>query len=356
MYDPFIRSVKQNEVARWFQSGLRILLLPLLALQSIYISASGRPALVEIGESKIEVFLPNGRLEVSNAELLDWVRASAGAVTTYYGRFPIKNLTVRINSRAGSGIWHGATNASHGALIRIWVGRGTRLPELQSDWMLPHEMVHLAFPSMPDQQHWIEEGIATYVESIARAQSGQIEPETVWEGFVGNMPFGEPQAGDHGLDYTTTWGRTYWGGALFCLVADVRIRRRTNNRYGLQDSLRAIAQQSGGILADWGIKQALEVGDEATGTDVLMNLYRQWRDRPVVIDLDRLWRELGVSYVNGNVEFRDNAEAAHIRVGMFLPPGSERRTLRQETTVIKGGDIHHVRTTSQARRARLRRQ
>jgi hypothetical protein len=41
---------------------------------------------------------------------------------------------------------------------------------------------------------------------------------------------GEPGPGDGGLDDTDSWGRTYWGGALFCLLADVRFRERTGNR------------------------------------------------------------------------------------------------------------------------------
>jgi len=30
-------------------------------------------------------------------------------------------------------------------------------------------------------------------------------------------------AADRGLDHTHTWGRTYWGGALFCLPRRVEI-------------------------------------------------------------------------------------------------------------------------------------
>ena len=43
--------------------------------------------------------------------------------------------------------------------------------------MLTHEMVHLAFPSVDDKHHWIEEGIATYVEPIARIQAGNLKAE-----------------------------------------------------------------------------------------------------------------------------------------------------------------------------------
>ena len=41
------------------------------------------------------------------------------------------------------------------------------------------------------------------------------------------MPKGLPQAGDQGLDNTGTWGREYWGGAMFCLLADIEIRKAT---------------------------------------------------------------------------------------------------------------------------------
>ena len=78
------------------------------------------------------------------------------------------------------------------------------------------------------EHHWIEEGLATYVEPIARAQAGQFSVKLVWRDLVVGLPRGLPQPGDRGLDFTPTWGRTYWGGALFCLLADIEIRKRMN--------------------------------------------------------------------------------------------------------------------------------
>ena len=119
--------------------------------------------------------------------------------------------------------------------------------ELKNDWVMTHEMVHYAFPSVAAEHHWLEEGIATYVEPIARLEAGQIHAAKVWGDLVRGLPFGLPQPGDEGLDHTPTWGRTYWGGAMFCLLADVRIRRATNNRYGLRDALRAIVVAGGNM-------------------------------------------------------------------------------------------------------------
>ena len=172
--------------------------------------------------------------------MLAWVQDSANAVVTFYGRFPVENLRLVVTPASGRGIGGGRTWAHHGALIRIRVGESSNAEDYANDWVLVHEMTHLALPSLPDANEWLEEGLATYVESVARAQAGELSAEQVWAGFVKGMPNGLPQSGDRGLDHTHTWGRTYWGGALFCLLADLEIRRKTANRYGLQDALRAI--------------------------------------------------------------------------------------------------------------------
>jgi hypothetical protein len=135
----------------------------------------------------------------------------------------------------------------------------------------------------------------------------------VWKEFVRDMPKGQPASGDQGLDNTHTWGRTYWGGALFCLVADVRIREKTHNRKGLQDALRAIRNSGGIITEDWTIEKAFAAGDKATGTTVLRDLYREVRDQPSTVDLNSLWQKLGVSIEDGKVIFNDKAVDAPIR-------------------------------------------
>lgn len=110
------------------------------------------------------------------------------------------------------------------------LGAAVSETDLETDWTMTHELVHMGIASLADKHHWLEEGLATYVEPIARAQDGQLPAEKVWKDMVSGMSQGEPQRGDRGLDRTPTWGRTYWGGAMFCLVADVEIRRVTGTR------------------------------------------------------------------------------------------------------------------------------
>ena len=74
-------------------------------------------------------------------------------------------------------------------------------------------------PSLDAQ--WLLEGNATYVEPVARAQAMQLDPAMVWRWSMEGMPKGQPLPGDLGLDNTPTWGRIYWGGALFWLFRHV---------------------------------------------------------------------------------------------------------------------------------------
>jgi predicted metalloprotease with PDZ domain len=128
-----------------------------------------------------------------------------------------------------------------------------------------------------------------------------------------DMPKGLPQAGDEGLDNTDTWGRKYWGGAMFCLLADIEIRKATSNRLGLQDAMRGVIAAGGNVEADWPIERVLGAADKAVGLDVLTRLHDKMGPKPVAPDLDGLWRDLGLRLRDGGVEFDDTAPLAAIR-------------------------------------------
>ena len=274
---------------------------------------------LEIGGGKIEVNFASAPTEPLRPLLLDWVTSSARAVTVYYGQFPVSRLQLRVRFFDGRGVRGGRTTGWDGASISIAVGRASTTSDFTGDWVLTHEMVHLAFPSVPEEHHWIEEGSATYIEPIARARTGDLTPEKVWGDLIDGLPQGLPGPGDRGLDFTPTWGRTYWGGALFCLLADIEIRKRTASKKGLEDALRAILKAGGTIESDWPLPRALEIGDRATGVPVLRELYDKMKASAAPVDLNALWRELGVERRNGKTEFNDGAPLAAIRKAITQP-------------------------------------
>jgi hypothetical protein len=301
-------------------SIVALLALPLKAFPAQENSADA--ATLKVPGATIDVTLPDGPMKLSRDELLGWVKASATTVANYYGHFPVPHLTLKMRSTSGSGVRHGVTYPKDGGLIFISVGRDADIAATKDDWVLVHEMIHLAFPSMEDDQHWIEEGISTYVEPVARVRAGGMPLDEMWRTFVRDMPKGEPGPDDHGLDNTHTWGRTYWGGAMFCLLADVRIREHTKNRKGLEDALRGINRGGGNINEDWDISKTLAMGDKATSTTVLRDLYNEMRDKPDPIDLGQLWTKLGITMKNGSVAFNDQAPEANIRKAITTPQSS----------------------------------
>src|ERR1700720_680365 len=266
-----------------------------------------------IGNARIDIRIESSTLRMPAKDIFRWVKSAAESVTAYYGHFPIPQVLIRITPFKGKGVHSGMTFGDRGGRILIRVGNETSPAEFASDWMLTHEMVHLAFPSVDEKHHWIEEGIATYVEPIARIQAGNLKAEQMWFDLVRDMPQGLPQAGDRGLDHTRTWGRTYWGGALFCLLADVEIRRQTNNAKGLEQALRGILDAGGDIRMEWNLDDALRIGDRTVGVDVLEALYAKMKDKPAPVDLASLWMQLGVQSDGAGVRFDDNATLAAVR-------------------------------------------
>jgi hypothetical protein len=248
-----------------------------------------------------------------------WVRRSADIVAQYYGRFPASLVFLDLGIMDGAGIGGGHTINEGGLSIHVGVGRDATPEILANDWVLVHEMVHLALPEIGRRHDWLAEGLAVYVEGIARAQAGNRTVADVWAEDRRSMPLGLPRAGEGGMDQTPTWARKYWGGALFCLEADVQIRQRTANRQGLQAALRAVLDATGGYAADRDIGDVLRIGDAAVGTRVLEDLYERERSAAVGTDLDALWRSLGVPNDPLTEPFDDHAPLAAIRIAITRP-------------------------------------
>jgi len=301
-------------------------LLALLVLAPFFASAQPwRPAAgiastheLKIGESTLQVDFANGSMDLAPDQVLKHIREAAEAIAAYYGRFPVARARILVVPTQGGrreaigGTTWGDVDGVAG-FTRLRIAEHATQADLDDDWVTTHELDHMAFPDLPEENHWMEEGLASYVEPIARVMTGNLQAQKIWADMVRGMPQGEPGTGDQGLDHTHTWGRTYWGGALFCLVADVEIHRQTKNRKGLRDALRAIVAEGGTIDHNWPLPQALEIGDKATGTHVLTEMYAKWKDAPVTVDLPKLWEELGVRAADDGVKFDSKAPLAKVR-------------------------------------------
>jgi len=271
----------------------------------------------DIAGSRISVEIRDHVLRGKKDMLLDWVLYSSNTVHQYYGRFPVRSVAIELQVTDGKAVRFGQAFGGNSPSLRIVVGENVTPEMLRKDWILVHEMVHLAMADVPQSQRWLLEGLATYVESIARAQRGHLSEEFVWNGFINRMPQGLPKNGDRGLDQTPTWGRTYWGGAIFCMLADIEIRKLSDNRKSLRDALRGALDAGLSMHSSATAIQVFEAGDEAIGMAVLVPLYQKMKADPYPIDLDALWESLGVALQDEQVIYDDDAPMAHVRKSLL---------------------------------------
>jgi len=184
---------------------------------------------------------------------------------------------------------------------------------LMDDWVLCHELIHVGFPSTERWQPWFFEGLASYVEPIVRARAGLLSKERFWRDLVDGLPQGLPSPGDRGLEHDDSWGRIYWGGSLYFLLADLAIRERTGGGRSLEDAVRAVVASGGNVESFTPLRRVLEVGDRATGTNVLEELYERLAKKPGTEDLEALWKRLGVVRDGKTVRFDDGSSGAALR-------------------------------------------
>ncbi len=88
-------------------------------------------AQIRIGGGVIDVSFVDRAPGLNRDLVLDWIRTSARAVTTYFGRFPVPEVRLMVNARDGEGIG-GTTFGFDGSLIRLQRGPRRRCGRFQA--------------------------------------------------------------------------------------------------------------------------------------------------------------------------------------------------------------------------------
>lgn len=267
---------------------------------------------IDIGDARLDVHLLFSKGHPRENETLDFIRESAESVAKYYGSFPAEVTAVFVSDRS----YHGSQMGIGGSSVILGMNP-TRAGSARGlggrSWIAVHEMVHVGFPSTGREHRWATEGIATYVESVARCQAGLISRDELWRLFLERMQLGNPRPGDRGLDRTPTWARTYWGGALFWFVTDVRLLQATNGKSGLKEALRGLVAAGGNSAEYWPLVHTLRRMDQEIDTEVVSQMYQQHALSPVVIDLDEVFARLGVARRGGEILYDEAAPDAPLR-------------------------------------------
>jgi hypothetical protein len=250
---------------------------------------------LEAKGSSLRMALLDGPLALGAERTARWIETVFGAVSAFYEQAPDSQVLVVVaplpNER---GVKFGRLLPESGPGIVLLVGQDTTERDLAEDWMLTHEIFHVGTPSYGAKSGWFDEGLATYFEPLIRARAGLHTEQAVWEEFASEMPRGLEALTKTGLAKGTTRDDIYWGGGLFCLLADVEARRRTEGRKGLEDGLRAVLRAGGNSSVVWALDETLRAMDQGISVPVLAELAKRHVDAGAPVDFEALLRELGV--------------------------------------------------------------
>jgi hypothetical protein len=242
-------------------------------------------------------------------------------VRDFYGTFPVPRASVTLVPipRRDSVVFGKVLPESEPGVLLL-VGQHAPRQALYSDWILVHELFHLGFPSFFSEGKWLDEGLATYYEPIIRVRAGLYTEHELWSELEESLPQGLPAYTALGLEQARDFRGVYWGGALACLDADVRARKRRLDT-GLEVGLRALRDAGGTASEVWSLADAIAIVDKALGEPTLAPIAEQHAHHGSAFDLPALLAELGVKRsANGQIELSDQAPLAAVRRAIIGKP------------------------------------
>jgi hypothetical protein len=270
---------------------------------------------IGVGAAAVRLAVLDGKLDLETDVLERWVADAARGVASFYQRPPEpRTLVTLLPVPDRHGIPFGKMLPESAPGLIVYVGEHTAKDELHADWVLVHELFHAGTPSFLGEGKWYDEGLATYFEPLIRTRLGWRSEADLWAEFLRDMPRGLDALTRRGLAHPVGYSDIYWGGALFCLLADLEMRRTTSGAKGLEDGVRAVLAAGGYSSQVWTLAQATEVTDAALGTPLLARLEAEHLEHGSPVDLDAVFRELGVSIgKNGGIALDRRPPAATLR-------------------------------------------
>jgi hypothetical protein len=279
-----------------------------------------RRSALAVPDATVQAVLLGPPLAMGDGAATSWVKDAATCVAGLYGRFPVDATVFVVPVQGADEVVFGRVMSLSGASVALLFGSQTKAAAEHDDWVVVHELSHLGMASFMGEGHWLEEGLATYYEPILRERAGWMTERQLWEHFVREMPRGLPRTGEPpNIEERDDIDSTYWGGALFAFMADVRIRTATRGTHSLDDVMRAALAHLGDSTHEARLGDFLRTGDEATGTDALGSVDTAFAVHGQAPDLDATWRSLGVeAKADGTVVLHDDAPLAPVRRGIAL--------------------------------------
>jgi len=258
---------------------------------------------IAVGGARLRVALLHGAPAVEWESVRQWLTRAAEAVTSAYGRFPVDEAQVVVmpGARGDEPVpWAFVLRGGRPAL-HFFINQREPLVAFLVDWTAVHEMAHLLLPYVRGEDAWLSEGVASYYQNVLRARAGMLPVAEAWQRMHGGFRRGmRSMPGITLADATErmhrdgAYMRVYWYGAALMLIADQRVRERTQGRHSLDTLLRDLRECCLDSPQAWQATRLFTKLDQLSGTGVFSELYEQYIGSTRFPDLAATYERLGL--------------------------------------------------------------
>ena len=256
-------------------------------------------------------------------KLRDWIQESAAAVAAVHGEFPRSQpqvLVVNIGRQREPVPW-AQVQRGGGVAAHFYVDASRSSREFRDDWTATHEFAHMLLPYVSSGDRWLSEGLASYYQNILRARDGRLSEESAWRKLNAGFRRGIRDT-DRGMSLAEVsrrmrsegaFMRVYWSGAAVMLLADVRLRARSEGQQSLDTALAALRECCFANGHTWRARELFRKLDQLTGTDIFTDLYAEHARSEDFPDIQPTYQALGVEADSRWIGLQDEARLADVR-------------------------------------------
>jgi hypothetical protein len=285
---------------------------------------------VEAPGVRLRVAILDGRPKVDETQIAAWLQRAASAVTMLYGRFPVPTAQVLVipGARGDEPVPLAYVLRGGGPSAHFFINQRRPIEEFNLDWSVIHELSHLLLPYVQSEDAWLSEGTASYYQNVLRARAGIIDPHEAWKRMHGGFKRGMARSAGVTLADATermyrngAFMRVYWEGAAIMLLADQRLRERTQGQQSLDTALDQLQRCCLSPELGWRGRDLFVKLDELTGTTVFSELYEQHVGSEKFPDIAEAYRVLGLRVTTeGDVILLDDAPQRAARDAIMSAP------------------------------------
>jgi len=272
----------------------------------------------------------------NRAELIRWLVKVAGSLNAYLGGNAFEQLQVILmqsKRQRKSPVPWGDIRRGGGTGVRFVVSSDLPIESFYQDWTASHEFSHILLPKLGQEDRWLSEGLASYLQYLLMAQAGQISEREAWQRLYLGLKRGEEGAqklsnktlneiadGSAYRGGSAAIMRIYWSGAAYFLLADWQLRQASDNRQGLPQVLLKLAACCRESPQIWDGKMLSGKLDQIAGSSIFSKLYQEIAFSEEFPDFRQALSGLGVEVDSDGVELVAG-DKGKIRRAILSPSG-----------------------------------